>query len=96
VSCELRGEWNGPLVISVDDAVLVVIYQLETPNPSELIRYVLRDERELARFLLLGAAFDKFVDLIGPQGSLLEPLNTDEPCGECVAAARSLRAVSTS
>ena len=89
----MRGQRNNEYEQSFDDAILVVIDQLETSNPSELVGYVLRDQGKLERFLRLAAALNKLVDLIGPHGTFEDALSTGEPWAECVAAARSLRAL---
>lgn len=87
------GQRNNDHEQSFEDAILVVIDQLETTDPSEPVGHVLRDQKEVVRFSRLAAALNKLVDVIGPHGTFEDALSVGEPWAECVAAARSLRAL---
>ena len=89
----LRGERRSPTEIAFDDAVLLVIDELATPNPSELTGHILIDEHELAAFLRPSTALDKLITLIGDRGTFEDAVKSGPAWDECLTAARSLRSL---
>lgn len=87
----LRGVMLSPDELDFDDAVLLVIDELETPDPTELIGHIFADERELAAFLRLSGALESLVAAIGKYGGFEDAVRSGPLWQECVAAARSLK-----
>ena len=75
-----------------DDAILVVIDELDWSPPTELVGYVLRDDSELFGFRRLYAALDKLVLTIGKAGTFEDAIATGATWQEVQAAAKSLSA----
>ena len=74
-----------------DDAVLLVVDELATPDPRELIGHVLVDERELAAFVHLSDALESLITTIGKFGTFQDAVNSGKNWQECLDAAQTLR-----
>src|SRR5436190_1394149 len=77
-----RGERLNNDELGFDDAMLVVIDELESSAQDELVGYVLRDDDELAAFRRLSAALESLVLVIGSRGTFEDALATGEPWQE--------------
>jgi hypothetical protein len=87
----VRGERRNENEHGFDDAVNLVIDELERTDPAELVGYVLRDEAELGSFSRLATALDRLLIVIGPHGTFRDALDSGQPWIDCVEAAQSLR-----
>jgi hypothetical protein len=85
-----RGDRENDQELGFDDAVLVVIDELDWRPPRELVGYVLLNDLELAAFQRLQRALDELVLLIGRHGTFVDALASGAPWQKVVGAARSL------
>jgi hypothetical protein len=87
----LHGERQSGDELTFDDALLFVIDQLSTDDPSELIGHMLVDQAELETFLRLSIALERVASIIGDRGTFQDAVASGEPWRHAVAAAESLR-----
>ena len=89
----VRGERESNSELTFDDAVLLVIDELATTRPSDLVGHVLVDDAELLAFLRLSTSLDALVAVIGDRGTYEDAVATGLPWQEVLAAAQSLRTI---
>jgi hypothetical protein len=89
----LRGDRATDSEMTFDDAVLVVIDELATPQPEELVGHVLATDTELAAFLRLSKVLNELVDTIGDHGTYADALKAGASWHAVEGAARSLEAL---
>lgn len=87
----IRGDRLDDSELTFDDAVLLVVDELATPHPDELVGHVLIDGTELGAFLALTDALNRLLDIIGEHGTYADALNAGALWRSVVEAARSLR-----
>jgi hypothetical protein len=87
----LRGARLSPDELNFDDAVLVVIDELEMLDPTIRIDDIFVDEWELAAFVRLSGALESLVAAIGKYGGFEDAVRSGPLWQECVVAARSLK-----
>jgi hypothetical protein len=85
-----RGERRNDRELGFDDAMLLVIDELDWPESSELVGSVSRNNAELAAFRRLSSALNDLVDVIGNRGTDVDAVASGAPWREVLAAARSL------
>jgi len=78
----LRGEMLSPDELDFDDAMLLIIDELEAPDPTELVGHILVDERELAAFLDLSQMLETLVAVIGKDGTFVNAVKSVYPWQE--------------
>jgi hypothetical protein len=86
----IRGDRRDNSELTFDDAVLLVIDELATPDPDELVGHVLVNGAELKAFVYLTGALNRLLAIIGQHGTYADALKSGTPWQAVMRDARSL------
>ena len=86
----LRGERMNSNELTFDDAVLLIIDELSSADPVELIGHVLKNDEELALFLRLSSCLERLVAVIGIHGTYDDAIQSGSVWQDCVVASMTL------
>jgi hypothetical protein len=86
----VRGDRRDNSELTFDDAVLLVVDELATPHPDELVGHVLLNGAELKAFVDLTEALNHLLAIIGEHGTYADALKSGAPWRAVMRDARSL------
>jgi hypothetical protein len=87
----VHGKRTSPAELSFDDALLLVVDEMEMFSTTELVGDVLIDTSELRAFEDLVSAISELITAIGKSGSFADALASGSLWKECVKKAREMQ-----